>query len=43
MYRWMSFIATNVYEGQLRILYPDMYTTAADPSKVARVCATSML
>ncbi len=35
MYRWMSFVATNVYEGQLRILYPDMYTTAADPSKVA--------
>jgi glutathione S-transferase/GST-like protein len=35
VYRWMSFVATNLYEGLLRILYPDMYTTATDPSKVA--------
>lgn len=33
-YRWMSFLTTNVYEGFLRVLYPDMYTTAEDPSKV---------
>jgi glutathione S-transferase len=30
LYRWMSFLATNVYEGLLRVLYPDMYTTASD-------------
>ena len=30
LYRWMSFISTNVYEGLLRILYPDMYTTSSD-------------
>lgn len=34
VYRWMSFVATNVYEGLLRLLYPDMYTTGSDPSKV---------
>ena len=28
LYRWMSFLATNVYEGLLRVLYPDMYTTS---------------
>ena len=30
LYRWMSFISTNVYEGLLRVLYPDMYTTSSD-------------
>jgi glutathione S-transferase len=30
VYRWMSFISTNVYEGLLRLLYPDMYTTSSD-------------
>ena len=34
VYRWMSFIATNVYEGLLRLLYPDMYTTNSDLSGV---------
>ncbi|MDH3376890.1 MAG: glutathione S-transferase family protein [Gammaproteobacteria bacterium] len=34
VYRWMSFTATNVYEGLLRLLYPDMYTTNSDLSKV---------
>jgi glutathione S-transferase len=34
VYRWMSFVATNVYEGFLRLLYPDMYTTSEDLSKV---------
>jgi glutathione S-transferase len=34
VYRWMSFVATNVYEGLLRLLYPDMYTTSEDLSKV---------
>ena len=34
VYRWMSFVATNVYEGMLRLLYPDMYTTSNDLSKV---------
>ena len=29
VYRWMSFAATNVYEGFLRLFYPDMYTTTA--------------
>jgi glutathione S-transferase len=30
LYRWMSFISTNVYEGLLRVLYPDMYSTSSD-------------
>ena len=34
VYRWMSFISTNVYEGLLRLLYPDMYTTSSDLSGV---------
>jgi glutathione S-transferase len=34
VYRWMSFISTNVYEGLLRLLYPDMYTTSSDISGV---------
>ncbi|MDA9983458.1 glutathione S-transferase family protein [Gammaproteobacteria bacterium] len=34
VYRWMSFVATNVYEGFLRLLYPDMYTTGGNLSKV---------
>jgi len=34
LYRWMSFLSTNVYEGLLRILYPDMYTTNSDLSGV---------
>jgi glutathione S-transferase len=34
VYRWMSFISTNVYEGLLRLLYPDMYTTGSDSSGV---------
>lgn len=34
VYRWMSFIATNVYEGLLRLLYPNMYTTSDDLCKV---------
>ena len=34
VYRWMSFVSTNVYEGLLRLLYPDMYTTNSDVSSV---------
>ena len=34
VYRWMSFISTNLYEGLLRLLYPDMYTTNSDLSGV---------
>ena len=34
VYRWMSFISTNLYEGLLRLLYPDMYTTDSDLSGV---------
>src|SRR5210317_1860120 len=34
LYRWMSFVATNVYEGLLRVLYPDMYTTGSDHAAV---------
>ncbi len=34
VYRWMSFVSTNVYEGLLRLLYPDMYTTNSDVSGV---------
>jgi glutathione S-transferase len=34
LYRWMSFISTNVYEGLLRVLYPDMYTTSSDLASV---------
>ena len=34
VYRWMSLISTNVYEGLLRLLYPDMYTTDSDLSGV---------
>ncbi len=34
LYRWMSFLATNVYEGLLRVLYPDMYTTSSDLAAV---------
>lgn len=34
LYRWMSFVATNVYEGLLRALYPDMYTTSSDHAAV---------
>ena len=33
-YRWMSFIATNIYEGLLRVLYPEMYTTSSELSKI---------
>lgn len=33
-YRWMAFGATNLYEGLLRILYPDTYTTSSDPEPV---------
>ena len=34
LYRWMSFLSTNVYEGLLRVLYPDMYTTGSDLTAV---------
>jgi glutathione S-transferase len=34
VYRWMSFVATNVYEGLLRLLYSDMYTTNSDLAQV---------
>jgi glutathione S-transferase len=34
LYRWMSFLSTNVYEGLLRVLYPDMYTTSSDLAAV---------
>jgi glutathione S-transferase len=34
LYRWMSFLSTNVYEGLLRLLYPDMYTTSSDLASV---------
>ena len=34
VYRWMSFVSTNVYEGFLRLFYPDMYTTSSDLSSV---------
>ena len=34
VYRWMSFISTNIYEGLLRLLYADMYTTNTDLSGV---------
>lgn len=34
VYRWMSFTATNVYEGLLRLLYPDMYTVKGELSKI---------
>ena len=33
-YRWMAFAATNLYEGLLRILYPDSYTTNPDSEPV---------
>ena len=26
-YRWMALLATNVYEGMLRYMYPEQYTT----------------
>lgn len=29
-YRWLSFLATNVYEGVLGYMYPAHYTTGAD-------------
>ena len=33
VYRWVAFAATNLYEGLLRILYPDAYTSS-DPEAV---------
>ncbi len=33
-YRWMSFIATNVYEGVLHYMYPDHYTTDSNHAGV---------
>jgi len=34
VYRWMSFVSTNLYEGMLRLLYADMFTTSSDLSGV---------
>lgn len=36
--RWMLFMATNIYEADLRYFYPDRYTT--DPSGVPAVKAS---
>ena len=33
-WRWLAFCATNVYEGLLRMLYPDKYTTGEDHAAV---------
>ena len=34
VYRWMSFLGTNVYEGFLRLFYADTYTTGSDTAGV---------
>jgi len=34
LYRWMAFLSTNVYEGLLRLLYPEMFTTSSDLASV---------
>ena len=41
-YRWMSFIATNVYEAVLGYMYPHYYTTESDHSGVAAAADQSL-
>lgn len=37
--RWLSFFQANVYEGELRKLFPDRYVTAPDCSPSVKVAA----
>lgn len=33
-YRWMAFLATNIYEGELRFLHPESFTTGTGTAEV---------
>lgn len=38
--RWLAFFHANVYEGMLRELFPDRYTTCPDGAPAVQVAAT---
>jgi glutathione S-transferase len=40
--RWLAFVQSNCYEGALRLMYTDRYTTATDPADIAKVRAAAL-